>query len=654
MNPGPLSESGLTLRALVWGLLLSAFACAVVSWAELYIGQIQIAILQFAPSAVGILVVLALANVLLRNLSGRWALRPAETISIYAMVLVASLATSRGILEKWIPALVASNYYATPANRWEGLFPHLPQWAVPWNVNGGPVQPIARWFYEGLDPGQELPWRAWVGPLASWSIPVLLVVFFSLCLAAVLRRQWADNEKLAFPLTILPLELAEDQAGPRSFFRNRLVWLGAAVPTVIYILNNLHANYPGVQQIALTYDLGPAFAGLGKPWSDFGGAILVFSMGALGFFYFLPTELLFSLWFFFWFVRLENIVFSALGQSYEGMPMYPTAIWNGYQIAGAFFVVVGYMIKSSWPYLRRVWEQTRQPGHEAEPELLPLRWALLGAPVAAVGMGVWMWKLGMTPSIAALQVGVYLLVTIPVMARSVNEAGLLETETSFRPIDLARMFTPLQTLGPRTLSALSLTDAVFMRDQRGNLLSAFLDLLKLAGATGLRRRSLLIALVLGLVVALVVGGILGLLMPYRLGAIQMYTYVYQGTPNWVAGYYAGLLQSEPRADGRLLPFFLSGVAITLACAILRMRFLWWPLAPIGMALSGVYSLRVFWFALLLAWVIKTAVMRYGGMKTFQALRPFFLGLILGEFTQAVIWTVICGVWRLQAAYFSFG
>ena len=34
---------------------------------------------------------------------------------------------------------------------------------------------------------------------------------------------------------------------------------------------------------------------------------------------------------------------------------------------------------------------------------------------------------------------------------------------------------------------------------------------------------------------------------------------------------------------------------------------------------------------LLAWVIKSAVLRYGGPRLFMQLRPFFLGLILGEF-----------------------
>lgn len=644
-------ESHLTARALIIGIILAAAACLVVSWAELVIAQIQIATLQFAPSAVGFLVIVALLNVVVRNLNRRLALRPAEIITIYAMVLIASLVTSRGVLERLIPTLVASNYYATPANHWAELLKYIPQWAVPWDVNGGSGQAITRTFYEGLRQGESIPWRPWVTPLAAWGVVVLLIIFASMCLATVLRRQWADNEKLAFPFAILPLELATDTAGPKSFFRNKLMWIGFLIPTVIYMLNGLHANYPGLPQFTIFWNLNPNIAAMGKPWSDMGAVFVALALGAIGFFCFLPTELLFTMWFFFLFARLQNVGFSMVGLAAEPMPMYPTTIWNGYQIAGAFFVVAAYMVKSAWPHLKRVWHAAVRPVPAEEPELLPLRWAVFGFPLAAAGVAIWMAKLGMSPVVAIVQVVVYLFVTIPVMARSVNEAGFLETETAFRPVDMIRMFTPLQSMGARNMSALSLTDSVFMRDQRGNLLGAFLDTLKMGDAVRLNRRSLLIALVCAICVALVAGGALAIIMPYRIGAVGMYWYVYQGTPNWVAGDYATTLAGTPKFDARLLPFFTSGAALTLVCAVMRARFLWWPLAPLGIAMSGVWTLNVFWFSIFLAWLIKTTIMRYGGMKVFRSARPIFLGLILGDFSQAVIWTVICGIWRLQAPYF---
>jgi len=48
---------------------------------------------------------------------------------------------------------------------------------------------------------------------------------------------------------------------------------------------------------------------------------------------------------------------------------------------------------------------------------------------------------------------------------------------------------------------------------------------------------------------------------------------------------------------------------------------------------------VFWFPCLVAWLCKGIILRYGGMKWYAGARPFFLGMVLGEFTMAVLWTV---------------
>ncbi len=648
-------KSSLSPRALILGALLAAAATAAVAFGE-WVRSTQMGILQFAPAAVGLLLVVALVNVVLRGLAPRMALRPGEVVAAYAMALVAALVASRGVLEKWLPTLVLTNYFATPANRWaELLYPHVKPWAVPWDPTGGASQMVARGYYEGLPPGAPVPWGAWAGPLTAWGLCLGLLLFAYLCQAAILRRQWVDNEKLAFPLTILPLEIATDQAGPQSFFRNKVMWIGFLVPVALHTLNGLHANYPAVPKITLTYDLATALNAAGRPWDAASGwTYLQLSLGALGFFYFLPAELLLTMWVFFWFGRLENVVFSAFGAPWQGMPMYPTSLWGGYQSAGAVLVLAGYMVKSAWPYLRQVGQSVRDSRRGEERELLPLRLAVIGLALAALGVAMFFWRLGMAPGMALLEVGALLFVTIPVMARSVNEVGLLETETSWRPVDLVTMFTPLQRLGAPTITALSFTGAVFMRDQRGNLLSTFLDCLRLADRVRLDRRALLGALVAGLVISLVLGSFLGILLPYRLGAIQMDTYIFQGTPRWTATDAAAALQATPKTDHRLPLFFGSGVLVTLGLTFLRTRYLWWPLAPIGMALAGTWGIITFWFTMFIAWLIKSLVMRYGGMRVFLALRPFFLGLILGEFLSAVVWSALAAIWRLHPPPFVLG
>jgi hypothetical protein len=639
-----------TVRALVIGLIGAAAACFVVTWAELVVSTIQIAICQFAPAAIGLVLIVVVLNVVLRFTVRRFSLHPHEIIVIYLMILVSALTTSRGLLERWIPTLVAVNYYSTEANHWESLFyPHIPQWAVAFDVKGGLEQGVSTRFYESLPPGRPLPLKPWLAPLGAWYVVILALFFAYACLAAILRRQWVDHEKLSFPLIYLPLEMARDQSAPTAFFRNRLTWLGFALPTIIFGVNGLHELMPAIPKIPLEFKLNEAFRALGKPWSDLGHTTAYCSLAAMGFSYFLPSQVLVSLWSFFAFCRLQNIIFSAAGAGVEAMPLYPTTLWNGYQVMGAYLVLSAYLVKSAWPHLQKLWQQALRNEQESGPrEFLSPRTAVWGLLLASAVAVYWFAALGMSVWMAIVEVVVFLFVVVVVMARSVSEAGMLMTETSFRPVDLVRIFTTQHALGRSTLSALSLADAVFTRDLRGNLLSTFLDGLKMSDSVQLDRRQLLWSLGAALGVTLTLGVLLHLIIPYRYGAVTLYGYAYKW--NSIAGFrhFQPIMENADRYDARLPIFFLSGVGLTLFLAWMRTQYVWWPFSPLGFALSGSWSMIVFWFPVFAAWALKGLIMRYGGMNVYLRLRPFFLGLILGEFSQAVLWAAIASIWRTGA------
>ena len=48
----------------------------------------------------------------------------------------------------------------------------------------------------------------------------------------------------------------------------------------------------------------------------------------------------------------------------------------------------------------------------------------------------------------------------------------------------------------------------------------------------------------------------------------------------------------------------------------------------------------FWFAFLVAWLIKLMLVRYGGMRLHTTAAPFFLGLILGDYVTGSIWAIV--------------
>ena len=85
-----------------------------------------------------------------------------------------------------------------------------------------------------------------------------------------------------------------------------------------------------------------------------------------------------------------------------------------------------------------------------------------------------------------------------------------------------------------------------------------------------------------------------------------------------------------------------GASAMGAMTIMRHKFLWWPLHPLGLTVAGSSVMDWTWFSIFLAWLVKVMVLRYGGPGLFRALRPFFMGMVLGQFVSASMWTVIDG------------
>jgi len=350
---------------------------------------------------------------------------------IYCMMLIASLISSRGLMEKFIPALVAVNYFANQSNNWADLFfPFVKDWLVPFDPNRKSEQKTVIDFYEGTV--DAIPWREWMSPLLAWSIVVFLIFFAFLCLAAIIRKQWVENEKLSFPLVQLPLEFANQK---RRFLSNRLMWLGFALPTLIFSLNGFHAIFPQVPNLQLRYILNDYLRE--RPLNGIFYTPIFLSLAGIGFFYLLPAQLLFSLWFFFLLTRIQDVIAVLFGLRLSNMPLYPTRLHIGYQIVGAYIVLVIYFVYTGFPHLKQVFRVAlrlhRNASSEAkgEDELLPYSIAVWGLILSLLGVILWMTYAGIHPAFALLQVVVYIGVVAVVMARSTAEAGMLMTETSF-------------------------------------------------------------------------------------------------------------------------------------------------------------------------------------------------------------------------------
>src|SRR5690606_38878300 len=97
---------------------------------------------------------------------------------------------------------------------------------------------------------------------------------------------------------------------------------------------------------------------LNPPISHIGYTPMFLSFAAVGFFFLLPTEILFSLWFFFVLTRIQQIVAGSYNMDMVPMPIYPTKMFIGYQVMGAYFVLAGYLLYVSLPHLKKVFRAT--------------------------------------------------------------------------------------------------------------------------------------------------------------------------------------------------------------------------------------------------------------------------------------------------------
>jgi len=75
----------------------------------------------------------------------------------------------------------------------------------------------------------------------------------------------------------------------------------------------------------------------------------------------------------------------------------------------------------------------------------------------------------------------------------------------------------------------------------------------------------------------------------------------------------------------ILGFFIMGFLM-----FMRNRFGWWPLHPIGFPFAMSEPIMRFWFSICIGWLLKLIILKYGGVKVFNRLKPVFLGLIIGS------------------------
>lgn len=125
---------------------------------------------------------------------------------------------------------------------------------------------------------------------------------------------------------------------------------------------------------------------------------------------------------------------------------------------------------------------------------------------------------------------------------------------------------------------------------------------------------------------------------YRYGAINLRPPNFIWLPNYVYDYTIARITSPTGPN--LMGWLHTGIgALVMALLLLARRlFAWWPLHPVGFPISATFDWMA--FNALVAWALKGLILRYGGTRMYRVVRPFFLGLILGQFTiYGLFWVI---------------
>ncbi len=624
------SAAPLRARAIVLGLVLipiNAYWVAIME-AVKYTGHPTTYSLYF--NCVCWLLLLTLASNGLRRLRPSWALNRAELMAIYCMLCLGSALVGHDQAQVLLSVILHPQQYATPENGWEALFgPHVPQSLIVTNPR----------TLEAIFKGHAAFWDAEVlrglaRPLLWWGLfsGALLGLFASL--SVLLRKQWADAEKLTFPLVALPTEMADPSF---ALFRSPLMWVGFALPTLINLVNNLHVVFPGVPEIGVRNYYLSTYLTI-RPWNAIGWSPLWVQPWALGLGYLLPLDILFSSWIFWWYWKAQSITAQALGLGNA----HPLAPYIPEQALGAYLGIAAIVIWSARHHLRAVVRSTftswRMPGTDRE--ATSYRVALLTC-LASFGFLLWFsvhFRMETVPALLFL-LG-FLGITIAVF-RLRAEFGAPVHDLHFSDPGLVMV----HAWGPRAFSPGTLVGFTFYwwfnRAHRSHPGPIWIESLVGAERSRSSQRRMLIAMVLAAIVALP-SAYWALLQPScDVGAESAKSAgIIRGFGSQTWNQLASWLKVGSAPDPAAFSAVIAGFVVAIAMFAVRIRFVGFPLHPVGYGISSTWSMGTVWLPLMMAWGLKSLVVKYGGLRGYRRLMPLFLGIILGDFISGAISNII--------------
>ena len=611
------------LHILLFGLLLISLNSfwVMVGTEVWHSTQLTIASLFF--NAVFTLFLLVLANQFLKKFSPSFSFSSADLQTLYVMVVMITTISGHTMMGYLIPVLAHTFMFTSAENEWMELFGHyIPDWLAI------KERPILFGFYNGDSTFyRQRTLQRWMAPVLTWSSFVISLWLVLMATAVFLRKQWTENEKLNYPIVQLPLALTQDSAG---FLKNRLMWFGFSVASMAELINGLNYLYPAVPALPIKgltlFDFSQ------RPWNAIGTVRAAFYPFTIGLMFFTPLDLSFSCWFFWWFTQFQKVIIAAIGSR---------DIYHLEQQTGAWIAFGCIALWMGRYYYQKIWQHlvSRKLILNDRQEPISYRWAAIIFLIGLLFLFIFCHQIGMSLWV----IGFFFLIYFPMVigiTRIRAEIGSPLHQLIF--VDPGRTLTIL--FGTRRLGVSNLTGLTFLypfvRCFRAHPMPSELEAFRLAERANIGYRQLMIGMILAIVFGILITFWIYLHVLYKMGAanqargwiVYMGWEIFNRLQSWIVD------PAEPKAfeAGIMGVWFL----FTVFLMAMKARFLWWPLHPGGYVLISGTGMGGLWFPIFLSWAVKAMILKIGGIRQYRRAIPFFLGLILGDYTLGCFWSLI--------------